>query len=185
MIAFSKFSAGFPASPPIQSIVGNIPFQPIFGGSNRPHAANMSTTQELAKNTEELATCGSTRAARPKRPRVGATSFRPSSDVVIQFQSTPPCGGDRASPSVLPWVSSFNPRPRVGGDEVALIIQERLHRFNPRPRVGGDRTATTFCPSNCCFNPRPRVGGDDKRGKKITEVCVSIHAPVWGATLRL
>jgi hypothetical protein len=47
LIAFSKFSAGFPASPPIQSIVGNIPFQPIFGGSNRPHAANISRRTRL------------------------------------------------------------------------------------------------------------------------------------------
>jgi hypothetical protein len=36
LIAFSKFSAGFPASPPIQSIVGNIPISTNFWRKQSP-----------------------------------------------------------------------------------------------------------------------------------------------------
>ena len=77
--------------------------------------------------------------------------------------------------------------------------------FNPRTRVGCDSTCTTTPASNTGFNPRTRVGCDQygikvlvidpwfqsthPRGVRLPyskevlrDMCVSIHAPAWGAT---
>jgi len=58
-----------------------------------------------------------------------------------------------------------------------------MKRFNPRTREGCDVSRGLSETGHRCFNPRTRegcdltVGGETARGE-----CVSIHAPVKGAT---
>ena len=56
--------------------------------------------------------------------------------------------------------------------------------FNPRTRVGCDRGLSAPSGYPYCFNPRTRVGCDQvARTQAQDTLCVSIHAPAWGATL--
>ena len=77
-----------------------------------------------------------------------------------QFQSTHPCGVRRAAYQKPVNALGFNPRTRVGCDH-PISISLRKER---------------------CFNPRTRVGCDGWLSKILFAQCVSIHAPVWGAT---
>ncbi len=56
------------------------------------------------------------------------------------------------------------------------------HCFNPRPREGGDEFQRGGGSMVCCFNPRPREGGDAASFPLRGFPCVSIRAPVKGAT---
>ena len=49
--------------------------------------------------------------------------------------------------------------------------------------MGGDIAPLGQTQIEPCFNPRPRMGGDTIRINVTTGSCVSIHAPVWGATV--
>ncbi len=101
----------------------------------------------------------------------------------------------------------FNPRARVGRDDLPdtdyiLLGKVSIHApawgatsddtergndqasFNPRARVGRDISRDTLG-QHISFNPRARVGRDVKHhffGGAC--LCVSIHAPAWGATTR-
>ena len=55
--------------------------------------------------------------------------------------------------------------------------------FNPRTRVGCDNARTSQFGYRQRFNPRTRVGCDFKPSAPVRNMRVSIHAPVWGATL--
>ena len=56
--------------------------------------------------------------------------------------------------------------------------------FNPRTRVGCDMTRAPHLLRLISFNPRTRVGCDQLEIQKSRGLIdVSIHAPVWGATL--
>ena len=98
----------------------------------------------------------------------------------------------------------FNPRTRVGCDRQTggrgrqrhvsihapvwgatyLRSQKRLWVcFNPRTRVGCDHKIPFYYQFHQCFNPRTRVGCDVFALKRNHPRGVSIHAPVWGATV--
>ena len=124
------------------------------------------------------------RACFNPRPRAGRDGISLSYDsAMIEFQSTPPCGGrhglERISSRGIPvsihapvrgatrrsWLASgafgsFNPRPRAGGDKVAEVWGTHGNSFNPRPRAGGDIVKQIPRCSYRSFNPRPRAGGD-------------------------
>ena len=55
--------------------------------------------------------------------------------------------------------------------------------FNPRTRVGCDNARTSQFGYRQRFNPRTRVGCDINPSAPVRNMRVSIHAPVWGATL--
>ena len=79
---------------------------------------------------------------------------------------------------------SFNPRPRMGGDYGGNV--DRLQaEFQSTPPYGGrHRVMISNCFELLCFNPRPRMGGDDLHDSHLRNYNrVSIHAPVWGATI--
>ena len=58
--------------------------------------------------------------------------------------------------------------------------------FNPRARMGRDTSRTTLSNRGTCFNPRARMGRDvGKTGAAIKALVFSIHAPAWGATVRI
>ena len=121
------------------------------------------------------------------------------------FQSTHPCGVRRVSRQKRVTTRRFNPRTRVGCDYNKDNPFVELVRFNPRTRVGCDLTrgikmaVKSFNPRTrvgcdpCfwywryvfgSFNPRTRVGCDfDIQLINPVAITVSIHAPVWGATI--
>ena len=101
----------------------------------------------------------------------------------IMFQSTPPYGG---RPNVLlnDYIRLlFQSTPPYGGRRLWLMFIRLLIRFNPRPRMGGDIPPFCIIREIKCFNPRPRMGGDPCNRNIRNNNVVSIHAPVWGATL--
>ncbi len=87
----------------------------------------------------------------------------------------------------LTWASSpsqsFNPRARVGRDWRGRIRVFRGVCFNPRARVGRDSPPRLGSEGMLSFNPRARVGRDAAQWCLKRILCVSIHAPAWGATL--
>ena len=113
-------------------------------------------------------------------------------------------GSDNITYSSRRRYRNFNPRSRVGSDMSIMIIgtvqKISIHApvwgatldtgpcraegtdFNPRSRVGSDIIARfpRFCKMD--FNPRSRVGSDLKHSRIKEKLCISIHAPVWGAT---
>ena len=102
-------------------------------------------------------------------------------------------------------MDGFNPRTRVGCDNTqsvsALLPTVSIHApvwgatiipptkippvnsFNPRTRVGCDRGFNRSKVALFCFNPRTRVGCDPSLRQTAKRRYVSIHAPVWGATI--
>ena len=54
--------------------------------------------------------------------------------------------------------------------------------FNPRSRMGSDDLRPDFAWHVTSFNPRSRMGSDSVDCGGCFSGCVSIHAPVWGAT---
>ena len=103
---------------------------------------------------------------------------------------------------------SFNPRTPVGCDVERVIVPTDRFCFNPRTPVGCDYSINAFCSqSSSGFNPRTPVGCDSSVNLpssaaflfQSTHPCgvrqpalrrtfrpkiVSIHAPLWGATMR-
>ena len=57
--------------------------------------------------------------------------------------------------------------------------------FNPRTRMGCDTTFGSDIQLFSNFNPRTRMGCDDVCSKPTQLNFISIHAPVWGATISL
>ena len=76
----------------------------------------------------------------------------------------------------------FNPRTRVGCDGTPIAFLSNLQFQSTHP-CGVRQNKRKPQSSQLCFNPRTRVGCDDL-GDNIGQcIVVSIHAPVWGATL--
>ena len=140
------------------------------------------------------------------RPREGSDVFLQSVVVVLQISIHAPVKG-ATLPIIANFLScfDFNPRPREGSDSNQkssfkryVLFQStppwRERRscsyryliainFNPRPREGSD--SSNFCCFflNYNFNPRPREGSDGTQCDQGWACrCISIHAPVKGAT---
>ena len=100
----------------------------------------------------------------------------------------------------------FNPRTHVGCDSTPWSLGSILTSFNPRTHVGCDKEAIanirTFMfqsthprgvrrkdletiSRTASFNPRTHVGCDLRIHDGAEELGVSIHAPTWGATIRV
>ena len=120
------------------------------------------------------------------------------------FQSTHPCGVRHLIHPHWFRKGGFNPRTRVGCDGRTIPRYLVIRGFNPRTRVGCDdssisiRSVTEFQSTHPCgvrllvrrllaqflsFNPRTRVGCDYPHEQTQIIRAVSIHAPVWGATV--
>ena len=95
-------------------------------------------------------------------PAWGATGIADADPAGDLFQFTPPRGGRHLPVCSCGRRSHFNSRPRVGGDQDAGAHRLGGINFNSRPRVGGDSFPEPLC--KCVL-------------------CISIHAPAWGATL--
>ena len=75
-----------------------------------------------------------------------------------QFQSTPPCGGDRDAGPVGWYRSNFNPRPIAGATCPFLILSAIRSIFQSTPPRGGDVRVQYLDRSQHDFNPRPLAG---------------------------
>ena len=102
---------------------------------------------------------------------------------IIQFQFTPPCGGRPGCSGPGSGGVYFNSRPRVGGDRAPTRPPTASWAFQFTPPCGGRRGSPASFRESTYFNSRPRVGGDIPSAPSSSSGSISIHAPVWGATV--
>ena len=77
----------------------------------------------------------------------------------------------------------FQSTPPYGGRPALTRSFGSSWRFNPRPRMGGD-VQGNFLTNPCVrFQSTPPYGGRLKWIAVSRDLLVSIHAPVWGATV--
>ena len=116
------------------------------------------------------------------------------------FQSTPPCGGDKAS-LFSPSVPSFQSTPPCGGDNrgnskervtrisihaplrgrpTASATDAKAAAFQSTPPCGGDCRFSAFSGQEPYFNPRPLAGATVVVCIPEFGVLISIHAPLRG-----
>ena len=115
-------------------------------------------------------------------------------------------GSDPKYPAQSSSTLYFNPRSRVGSDSSFGRGKRHPIHFNPRSRVGSDdfqrrkiglvslfqstlpcgerRISLTNVLAGKDFNPRSRVGSDITLITYEEHQDISIHAPVWGATIK-
>ena len=123
------------------------------------------------------------------------------------FNSRSRMGSDRQGQGQGQGARRFNSRSRMGSDRGHPPRLNRGNRFNSRSRMGSDRhpqrpaashrpfqftlphgerprsSRGTSAPGG--FNSRSRMGSDLQASALLPIVlCVSIHAPAWGATPR-
>ena len=100
-----------------------------------------------------------------------------------KFQSTLPCGERRRTPGRCNAHHYFNPRSRVGSDVNFYCDVAASVGFQSTLPCGERRVKKSLriCGQN--FNPRSRVGSDVQSYIRRKHRGISIHAPVWGATL--
>ena len=111
---------------------------------------------------------------------MGATRCSPVQWPRLQFQSTPPYGGDSTLVVKGMSKSNFNPRPHAGATSWKAESTGFPYDFNPRPHAG----ATWFCGYNCMMKwisiHAPMRGRPETRIKKRIQEIISIHAPMRG-----
>ena len=135
------------------------------------------------------------------RPLAGATALDVSPAEIIEFQSTPPCGGDGHQDGQQPPAYDFNPRPLAGATLNPAQISTEGKNFNPRPLAGATTSENTFKFSSSIsihaplrgrlnqlvrlildknFNPRPLAGATTGVTGVYRYTLISIHAPLRG-----
>ena len=78
----------------------------------------------------------------------------------------------------------FNPRTHMGCDQARPAKAETKDSFNPRTHMGCDSYSDVPTSTHQGFNPRTHMGCDaPSYSAKVQKISVSIHAPIWGATL--
>jgi len=82
-------------------------------------------------------------------------------------------------------ISSFNPRARVGRDATMALSLIVLDRFNPRARVGRDSSIRKLHEIVIVSIHAPAWGATIRILAKAVDGVVSIHAPAWGATISM
>ena len=78
---------------------------------------------------------------------------------------------------------NFNSRSRVGSDINLITVLYLILYFNSRSRVGSDLSFSIIKTNKNNFNSRSRVGSDLSAVPTEAKANISIHAPVWGATI--
>ena len=119
-----------------------------------------------------------------------------------RFQSTHPHGVRQGLYTLCMYNKCFNPRTRMGCDAYAVNfgifmgfqsthphgvrpgttgVTATVTSFNPRTRMGCDILISCFFMSSEFQSTHPH-GVRPSPSKNYFYVCVSIHAPAWGAT---
>ena len=101
-------------------------------------------------------------------PRVGGDSKGYGvSQLVSQFQSTPPVWGETAAGTPARCTSQISIHsPRVGGDAQTRCWYTRPGYFNPLPPCGGRRRSCSWPRAKPNFNPLPPCGGRPHSGPR-------------------
>ena len=76
----------------------------------------------------------------------------------VQFQSTPPCGGDKMTWDFWRFCENFNPRPLAGATRLDQCRDLGPVYFNPRPLAGATHHLGCGSTTMTNFNPRPLAG---------------------------
>ena len=134
------------------------------------------------------------------RPHTGATGDPSQQADILQFQSTPPYGGDlhyvqtycdkvisihapirgrRARSRPADIAANFNPRPHTGATDKRQTCQDNT-AFQSTPPYGGDPGSSGTGRSGTDFNPRPHTGATFVIWSRISIMMISIHAPIRG-----
>ena len=117
-------------------------------------------------------------------PVWGATFYASISPLFSAFQSTHPCGVRPILRAISPFIKGFNPRTRVGCDIVSRQPQTFIWFQSTHP-CGVRQSTPILLPAIPKFQSTHPCG---VRHNLCTAICqdkVSIHAPVWGATIVL
>ena len=103
-------------------------------------------------------------------------------NVIEQFQSTPPCGGDLYS--LLPGrcMSRFQSTPPCGGDWW-ICRKRRTNGFQSTPPCGGDTGCDCLSAAPHNFNPRPLAGATVK-GFELQSFATFQSTPPCGGDVR-
>ena len=99
---------------------------------------------------------------------------------MVEFQLTPPRGGDARLPTRPVPSSSFQLTPPRGGDDGTGWDTSSGGEFQLTPPRGGDNLSFPTIPNRMRFNSRPREGATTKRVFRKVGVDVSTHAPARG-----
>ena len=115
-------------------------------------------------------------------PVWGATLAQKAWQRYGPFQSTHPCGVRPGKVLTISEVDVSIHAPVWGATyHYFLPTVSRLFQSTHPCGVRLNATMTLFCHQS--FNPRTRVGCDRRHSRKWRILAVSIHAPVWGATV--
>ena len=120
------------------------------------------------------------------RPRVGGDMLLQSFMILGNISIHAPVWGATVEPAPQLVHIGISIHAPVWGATTGCPPHPPPDDFNSRPRVGGDRGALLQDDPGWNFNSRPRVGGDAVTADYVLGVTfISIHAPVWGATISL
>ncbi len=100
----------------------------------------------------------------------------------VQFQSTPLCEGRPMGTRSSGRYGAFQSTPLCEGRLGFISAVCSLYRFQSTPLCEGRLFFLTASFVFVSFNPRPYARGDGLRNITRPPICVSIHAPVRGAT---
>ena len=94
----------------------------------------------------------------------------------------PVWGATTSRPALWLGIKSFNPRSRMGSDSSGRRTHGHWNGFNPRSRMGSDTMTLYWTLKKYVSIHAPVWGATLTRPFGIRYCLVSIHAPVWGAT---
>ena len=98
------------------------------------------------------------------------------------FQSTPPCGGDRAIRKRGPRQGIFQSTPPCGGDPTGILVNAETGEISIHAPLRGRLSLLLFSSSFCKFQSTPPCGGDVQLPARPTRVPHFNPRPLAGAT---
>ena len=116
-------------------------------------------------------------------PVWGATVRQAVLHRTLLFQSTRPYGARLVAINDFEVFLCFNPRARMGRDPWPTRLFSASYGFNPRARMGRDLTICSDINSAVFQSTRPYGARPTAIQISPLVITVSIHAPVWGATV--
>ena len=81
-------------------------------------------------------------------------------------------------------IFNFNPHSHEGSDQWFYNRETSRYYFNPHSHEGSDIYTWLFTHIYKHFNPHSHEGSDSSHCSDIDRLCISIHTPTKGATIR-
>ena len=170
-------------------------------GVRRVPIARHFNPRPLAGATHPDPGCGRARCNFNPRPLAGATNATEHLFPVLQFQSTPPCGGDTTGRPAVVCTGDFNPRPLAGatdsfrdyawgtrisihaplrGRQSVQTRQKHHQTISIHAPLRGRHIWPARCWGRTIFQSTPPCGGDAISANTRSLTTISIHAPLRG-----